>query len=138
MNLAEELRAAADRLRGLATAVPTEHWGSRPWHVEECSDTDTMESCLCIVAQGEYREFDQPQIPPVQYIADAETREHAAYIAAMHPGVGTLLAQLLEIEADVVAVRTAMDGTEDYALDGGSDYLLDIARLINAATEATA
>ena len=41
------------------------------------------------------------------------------------------LAALLEIEADVVAARTAMDGTEAYALDYGTGHLLDIARLIN-------
>jgi hypothetical protein len=44
------------------------------------------------------------------------------------------LASLLEVEADVVAARTAMDGTEDYALDCGSTHLLDIARLINGTT----
>lgn len=96
---ADELRTAADNLRKLIAAVPTEHWGARPWHVEECSDTDDMSSCPCIVAQGEYREFDQPQIPPVQYVADAESPDFAAYIAAMHPGVGTALAKLLELAA---------------------------------------
>ncbi|MFF8297708.1 hypothetical protein ACF07M_20240 [Streptomyces globisporus] len=96
---ADLLRAAAEKLRAAAAAVPSDDWGTRPWHVEECSDTDTMESCPCIVAQGEHKEFDQPQVPLIQYVADAETPEHAAYIVLMHPGVGLALAVLLDAEA---------------------------------------
>ncbi|MGW9245792.1 hypothetical protein [Streptomyces badius] len=97
---ADQLRAAAEKLRAAAAAVPSDDWGTRPWHVEECSDTDTMESCLCIVAQGEHKEFDQPQVPLIQYVADAETTEHAAWIALMHPGVGLALAAWLESAAE--------------------------------------
>jgi hypothetical protein len=129
---AAELLAAAEKLRSLATAVPTEDWGTRPWHVEECSDTDTMESCPCIVAQGEYKEFDQPQIPPVQYVADAETREHAEYIAAMHPGVGLALADWLENMA-----RTVDAVADKYEPDPGSHWLapaLAVARQVLGTT----
>ncbi|MEV5854695.1 hypothetical protein [Streptomyces anulatus] len=96
---ADQLRAAAEKLRAASAAVPSDDWGNRPWHVEECSDTDTMESCPCIVAQGEHREFDQPQVPLIQYVADAETTEHAAWIALMHPGVGLAMAAWLDAEA---------------------------------------
>ena len=96
---ADQLRAAAAALRTASDALPTEHWGNRPWHAEECNDTDDMASCPCIVAQGKYRDFDQVQDPPIQYVADAETPEHAAYIALMHPGVGHALAQWLNAEA---------------------------------------
>jgi hypothetical protein len=61
---------------------------------------------------------------------------NAEYIALMQPSVGAALAQLLDVEADVVAARIAQDGTEDYALDYGSGYLLDIARLINGEEAA--
>lgn len=61
---------------------------------------------------------------------------NAEYIALMQPSVGAALARLLDVEADVVAARIAQDGTEDYALDGGSGYLLDIARLINGEEAA--
>ncbi|MEU0625012.1 hypothetical protein ABZ329_29645 [Streptomyces rubiginosohelvolus] len=98
---ADQLRAAAEKLRAAAAAVPSDDWGTRPWHVEECSDTDTMESCPCIVAQGEHKEFDQPQVPMIQYVADAETTEHAAWIALMHPGVGLPVARWLESWAGV-------------------------------------
>lgn len=91
-----EINTAADKLDELIDAVPRKDWGDRSWHVEECSDADTMKFCPCIVAQGEYREFNQPQNPPVQYVADAETPEHAAYIAAMDPGVGRAVVRLLK------------------------------------------
>ncbi|MFD4795972.1 hypothetical protein [Streptomyces anulatus] len=97
---ADQLRAAAEKLRAAAAAVPSDDWGTRAWHVEECSDTDTMESCPCIVAQGEHKEFDQPQVPLIQYVADAETTEHAAWIALMHPGVGLVVAAWLDAAAE--------------------------------------
>jgi len=121
-DAADELRTAAQRLRKLTGALPANDWGNRPWHAEECSDTDDMSSCPCIVAQGEYREFDQPQIPLIQYVADAETPEFAAYIAAMHPGVGLLLAEWLDSAAEdaeqigpdphAVATARAINGGE--------------------------
>lgn len=97
----DELRAAADRVRKLVSDLPETGWGNRPWHVEECSDTDDMSPCPCIVAQGEYREFDQPQEPLIQYVADAETVEHGAFIAAMHPGLAVALADWLKESAVV-------------------------------------
>ncbi|MDK1473660.1 hypothetical protein QNO07_09530 [Streptomyces sp. 549] len=111
---ADTLRDAAARLRTLAGAVPADHWGDRPWHVEECSDTDTMQNCPCIVTQGEYRAFDEPQDPPIQYVADAETPEHAAYIAAMHPGVGLALATWLEHSAVILSGYDNHDHAEEY------------------------
>jgi len=62
---------------------------------------------------------------------------NAEYIALMQPAVGTALVQLLEVEADVVAARIAEDGTDDYALDYGTNYVLDIARLINGEETAS-
>lgn len=122
MTPAEELSTAAARLRKLIAAVPAAHWGDRPWHAEGCSDT--LESCPCIVAQGEYQPFEQPQIPPVQYVADAETREHAAYIAAMHPGVGTALADWLD-------TWDGLELREHSAMSEDAEHALKIARLIN-------
>lgn len=128
MTPADQLRAAAERLRDLREALPTEHWGDRPWQAEECSNTDDAppSPCPCIVSQGEYRDFDQPQDPPIQYIADAETPEFAAWIATMHPGVGEPLARLLDEIADqldgmpfpvthttALAVARAVLGTPD-------------------------
>ncbi|BCM70907.1 hypothetical protein CFC35_05570 [Streptomyces sp. FBKL.4005] len=121
MNLATELRTAAEKLRRDAEAA---HRASpAPWtvtdeHVVRCAD-----GMIVADRSGTDHPAERADIP---------------YIAAMDPTVGTLLAQLLDVEADVVAARTAMDGTEDYAADYGTNHLLDIARLINGTTEETA
>lgn len=124
MTAADELRTAAEKIRKLAADLPANGWGNRPWHVEECSDTDDMSPCPCIVAQGEYRDFDQPQEPMIQYVADAETIEHGAYIAAMHPGVGTALAAWLES-------WTGIDLYEAGSLPEDARHALAVARTIN-------
>jgi hypothetical protein len=129
---ADELRTAADKLRSLSSAVPRDLWGDRPWHVEQCSEQATAE-CPCIVTQGEYKPFDQPQVPAIQYVADAETPEHAAYIAAMHPGVGVALAELLDRQGRVAAEVQQFLGDEfqDGALDQDVHDALAVARAFN-------
>lgn len=61
---------------------------------------------------------------------------NAEYIALMQPAIGAALVSLLEVEADVVASRITQDGTDEYAADGGTGYLVDIARLINGEEAA--
>lgn len=139
----DELRAASARLRELIEAVPNDLWGDRAWHVEACSETATNE-CPCIVTQGEYKPFDQPQDPMIQYVADVETTGHANYIAAMHPGVGKALARWLDEEADrrdacfVAAIQIWGNAEHPDAvawlttgLGKGSARALDLARQIN-------
>lgn len=126
MTPADELTAAAKKLRALLTALPTDQWNGRPWHAEECSDTDDMSPCPCIVAQGEYRDFDQPQDPPIQYVADAENPEFAAYIAAMHPGVGEKIVRWLEREA----FRALRNGS-----NSETHHALAVARAINGGEQ---
>jgi hypothetical protein len=120
---ANELRTAAEKLKALTSAVPSDHWPSRPWHVEACSE-QAMDECPCIVAQGEAKPFDEAQDPPIQYVADAETPEHAAYIAAMHPGVGEALAAWLDS-------WTGIDLYEAGALPEDARHALAVARAIN-------
>ena len=118
-NLATELRNAANKLRRLAKNAPTGPWTCVHRYRKNSKHIAHSEVHQPSGAQRLYR--------PGQ-AAEAE------YIAAMDPAVGALLAQLLKAEADVVAARTAQDGTEDYALDYGSGHLLNIARLINGET----
>jgi hypothetical protein len=101
LSPSEILTAAANLLRERAAAVPSEHWGARPWHVEKCANEE-YDDCPCIVAQGERKPYDEPQIPMIQYVADAETPEHARYIALMHPGVGLAIAEVLEQAAEAL------------------------------------
>ncbi|MCG0066511.1 hypothetical protein L0F81_25050 [Streptomyces tricolor] len=125
MNLATELRTAAQTLRDLAARAT--HENRRHW-----TTGNTLGSRSPVV-------IDHPEQPSVLIETWAARLEAVnRYIAAMDPAVGTLLAQLLDVEADVVAARTAHDGTEAYALDYGTNRLLDIARLINGTTEETA
>jgi hypothetical protein len=89
------LRAAADKIRTLATATYIGgQEATAPWHVEEC-DSSEAGDCACIVAQGYHSYPGAPQTG-VSYVADAETPEYAAFIAAMGPGVGVALAEVFE------------------------------------------
>jgi hypothetical protein len=56
---------------------------------------------------------------------------NAEYITLMQPALGAALADLLELEADVIAARIAQAGSDEYAVDLGGDHALTIARLIN-------
>lgn len=104
-----ELRTAAARLRELVTAIEAPDLPDQSWHTEACANEETGD-CPCIVAQGTLS-LEHGSVP-VFYVADAETPECAAYIAAMHPGVGKALADWLDETATEVS---AAEGTE-YAL----------------------
>lgn len=117
----QRLRAAADKLRKHAGDARSDDWGHRPWQTEECDDKEEG-SCACIVSQGEYQPFDRAQVPPIQYIADAELTVHAAWIALMHPGVGEALAVVFdkwarmgELDPDLL---NRVGGPETVALAG--------------------
>lgn len=124
MTPAETLQAAAaQKLRALATAVESEDHPGLPWHTEGCADEERG-NCPCIVGRGWRSYHDEPPTA-MFYVADAETPELAAYIAAMHPGVGLALADWLEWQAAALvegriaipdaalAVARQLLGTED-------------------------
>jgi hypothetical protein len=119
---ADELRTAAQKIRDLGSSVEVNDQPDLPWHVEECAD-DERGNCPCIVAQGRYSYHDEPS-RPMFYVADAETPECAAYIAAMHPGVGALLAELLNTAAEYA-------NTEAVAHPTHLTRALAVARAIN-------
>jgi hypothetical protein len=95
---AETLRKAAALMRGRAEALANDDWPALPWAVTECSDKEAGE-CPCIVYQGEYGPYTEPQAPPIQYVCDAESAGFAEWIASMHPILGIALAGLLETTA---------------------------------------
>jgi hypothetical protein len=98
---AETLRKAAALMRGRAEALANDDWPGLPWAVTECSDEESGE-CPCIVYQGEYKPWHEgAQVPPIQYVCDAESPQHAEWIASMHPLVGAALADWL----DAVAIK---------------------------------
>jgi len=118
---AEELRTAAEKLRKLATTVEAIGHPGLPWRAEECSDYDTG-NCPCVVVQGRTSHHDEPP-GPMFNVADAETAECAAYIAAMGPTVGLALATWLDAVADSVHDEGAAFTTEALA----------VARAINSS-----
>lgn len=78
------LRQVIESDLAAAKGLLSEDWGDRAWAVTACSDTGSG-YCPCIVYQGEYKPFDQPQVPHIRYIADAETPELATWIAQHDP-----------------------------------------------------
>jgi hypothetical protein len=129
VSLDVELRNAAAKLRKHVKHATDSPWHARPvWSPDAVSTsavyshahpTGTVDSE--VVASGRIRSG----------YGGIRNPWNAEYIALMQPAVGAALAQLLDVEADVVAARIAQDRTEDYAADYGTGYLLDIARLIN-------
>ncbi|MFI8535397.1 hypothetical protein ACIGMX_34770 [Streptomyces aquilus] len=126
---ADELKTAATTLRQLTAAIHAPDLTDQAWHTEQCAD-DEQGNCPCIVAQGaiglEYGSV------PLYYVADAETPELAAYIAAMGPNVGDALADWLDAEARRLAA-TAHPGWQDVV----SPRALAVARAVNATTHTT-
>jgi hypothetical protein len=118
------LKRAADKIRALATVLDSPEFPGLPWRAVECSDPDRDE-CPCVVVQA--RPGHDGLGAPMFYVADAETPECAAFIAAMGPGVGVALADWLDRMAD------ANDTVNDWTLGVVSTLNLEalaVARLV--------
>lgn len=122
MRAADELRAAANLIRERAQAADGANWPGRPWAIEACAQPQG-DGCACIVYQGEYQPLEQPQVPAIDYICDAETPERATHIAALHPGVALALADWLDETADQIEHAHKAWAESDYVTDlyGGAD-----------------
>ena len=95
MTPADELKAAAEKLRALAAEA-----SSAPWNANQWGNVET----------AGYEEV--AEVWPLQAGPDINVN----YIAAMHPGVGTALADWLDAEAAIWdAVQTM---TEEYGPKG--------------------
>jgi hypothetical protein len=112
---ADELRTAADKLRRLATAMAEQHPG--PWTVHNPNGypqavfSPATDVILCETLD----DLEQP-------------KPSAPYIAAMHPGVGTALADWLDVTAASLDANTHPGWQETVA-----PHPLAVARQINAA-----
>ena len=92
---ADELRAAADKLRALATTPgitpgpwrhdPDTSWNQSPFFGQEYVGAGPAREIECVAGTG-------PESEP-------HAVANAVYIAAMHPGVGVALARWLSVEA---------------------------------------
>jgi hypothetical protein len=97
---ADELRGAAEKLRSLATDATPGPWRQHDTHLGQYGYAAT-------VLSGEGNDTDlRAWLPSMSQEPWDETRNvwpDAQYIAAMHPGVGAALAELLETAAEYVA-----------------------------------
>jgi hypothetical protein len=113
---AAELRAAAERLRQAATtATPG------PWHVTVCGPNDDDAYVV------------SPSRPVViaEEPAGAGGQQDAAFIAAMHPGVGLALADWLDAVSSDIGDHSECLGKARCELASA----LAVARSINTPTE---
>ncbi|MER7517826.1 hypothetical protein [Streptomyces sp. NPDC126499] len=113
---ADTLRAAAIRLRGYAKAASLASpgtWTITPERVIRCGDGEGV-----IVAD--------------RSCADTGEDADLPYIAAMHPGVGSALAVLLERQANIASEMQEYLGEQfqDGALDQNAHDALTVARAI--------
>lgn len=123
---ADEIRAAAEKLRDLAAAISASDPRDQTFHADGCD-----------VTQGRNGLYD---------VATTQTPELATYIAAFGPAVGLALAKLLDEAAHryEASVRAADDvfhddpaGRDDFLTIGPgapSDAALAVARAITTHT----
>ena len=102
---ADELRTAASTLREFATDATPGPWRQHDTHLDQYGHTAT-------VLSGSMHDGPSPRghlrawLPTMSQESWDETRNvwaDAAYIALMHPGVGSALADWLDCEADRLA-----------------------------------
>lgn len=131
MTPAEELKAAADKLRALAAAATAGPWRQHDTHLDLGGHTATVLT-------------DREDINDTELIAWVPTWSHepwdearnawnnAVYVAAMHPGVGAALAELLERQAKQAAEveQYLGDQFQDGALDQDIHDALAVARAL--------
>ncbi|WP_030304177.1 hypothetical protein [Streptomyces katrae] len=132
MTPAEELRAAAETLRQLAADATAGPWRQHDTHLDLGGHTATVLT-------------DRDDINQTELVAWVPTWSHqpwdtarnawnnAAYMAAMHPGVGAALATLLERQAKQAAEieQYLGDQFQEGALDQDMHDALAVARAIN-------
>nr|WTC12498.1 hypothetical protein OHA15_33665 [Streptomyces anthocyanicus] len=106
MTPAHELRTAAQKIRALAKTISTPDERDQVFHAD---GTD--------VTQGRTGLYD---------VATTQTTELADYIAVMHPGVGTALADWLDATASTLDANTHPGWQETVA-----PHPLAVARTIN-------
>lgn len=121
MTAAEELAAAAEKLRKLATNATPGPWRQHDTHLGQYGYTAT-------VLSGEGNDTDlRAWLPSMSHEPWDETRNacpDAMYIAAMHPGVGVAIASWLDS-------WTGIDLYEAGSLPEDAKHALAVARAIN-------
>jgi hypothetical protein len=104
---AEELRAAAEKIRKLAAEATPPPWTWQRWHSDTCPADCNDPTCFLLIVGSPHGPVGDADVDRDVFAVERSVQERgegdAAYIAAMHPGVGEALAELLDTAADYVA-----------------------------------
>lgn len=112
MTAAEELHAAADKLRTLATAATPGPWHPMRWHSSECPTDCDDPSCFMLIVTSARTgivgdaDADRDSTFHVERSVHQRGENDAEWIAAVHPGVGAALADWLDAFAEHLAAST--------------------------------
>jgi hypothetical protein len=126
---ADELRTAAQMLRSLAEAATPGPWRQHDTHLGQYGHTATVLS-----GEGNASEL-RAWLPSFDQESWSERRNvwaDAAYISAVHPGVGLALADWLDHHA---AMSNRLQSLVDGAPDGRDHPALAVARAINGGQQ---
>lgn len=92
MTPADELRAAAEKLRKLATEATPAPWTWHRWHSDTCPADCNDPTCFLLIVGSPYGPVGDADVDRDVFAVERSVQERgesdAAYIAAMHPGVG--------------------------------------------------
>ncbi|MCY0916999.1 hypothetical protein OS965_02260 [Streptomyces sp. H27-G5] len=111
MTAADDLQAAATRLRDLAAEASPAPWTANRWGNVETAGFEEV-----------------AEVWPLQ----AKPHVNVDYIAAMHPGVGAVLAELLDYAAQYARLYDSLLGrtASDPHPEAQTRHLLAVARAI--------
>lgn len=132
MKPTEEVRAAAQKLRHLATEATPAPWSQR-WDHQELQVHGPGQKPPYSVAEWTYAVATvEPQA--TEQRAECDTAD-ADWIATMHPGVGALLAQLLDNAATTAEGLHSIFADSDSPAEFVHPDTLAVARAINAGAQ---
>jgi hypothetical protein len=101
---ADELRTAASRLRQLADQATPAPWTWKRWHSDDCRTDCDDPTCFLLIVGSPHGPVGDADVDRDVFAVERSVQERgegdAAYIAAMHPGVGLALADWLGSAAE--------------------------------------
>lgn len=121
MTPADEIKAAAEKLRALAAAATPGPWHSMRWHSSDCPTGCEDPSCFMLIVTSARTgivgdaDADRDSTFHVERSVHERGEDDAAWIAAMHPGVGAALAELLDNYGAHLTAMTHPDWQETVA-----------------------
>lgn len=142
---AEEIRTAADTLRKLATDATPGPWTWQRWHSDTCPADCDDPTCFLLIVGSPHGPVGDADVDRDVFAVERSVQERgegdAAYIAAMGPNVGALLADWLEFHAAMderlLALVDGAPGMDEATWGGNPHPALALARAVNAAARTT-